>query len=357
MDVWSESRHHSYRTGREVYNTAETDKADIYTLLVPGIVLCHIAFVSTISEESVVKLVPFSWFNTVTNHSPIISLACNHSAPGRFKDTIANLKNSQGFTVNISSEPFVQNAHATVTDAPPDVDEWNSGLTKEKYHNSSSRFNRLMYGRVPSKFTFAIQVQKPQRHHTRADLELVISACTFTAVKLRQPRDPQQAACVHVQTLANFINRWLPVMWWGHSLRTTFLIVMQSGLNRGSRPVRGSTTGNDGATATGERMKFCDVMLAGFFDGHENPLSSDQLSPTAYRQDGFSVGPMSQLRESTSIKAKAIVLLENPPDSYQHGAKSPVVKYSNRDLGIVAVNEAKVTRTSSKMISESEFRD
>ncbi|KAG2035287.1 hypothetical protein BDR03DRAFT_962645 [Suillus americanus] len=46
---------------------------------------------------------------------------------------------------------------------------------------------------------------------TCAELELVISVCTFTsAVKLRQPRDPQQAVCVHVQTLANFIDRWLP---------------------------------------------------------------------------------------------------------------------------------------------------
>ncbi|KAG1721619.1 hypothetical protein EDD22DRAFT_746699, partial [Suillus occidentalis] len=69
----------------------------------------------------------------VTSYPPIISFACNHSGPGRVKDTIANLKNSQVFTVNIISEPFVENANATAIDAPPDFDEWTlSGLTKAK---------------------------------------------------------------------------------------------------------------------------------------------------------------------------------------------------------------------------------
>jgi hypothetical protein len=41
--------------------------------------------------------------------------------------------NSQGFTVNIISEPFIENANGTAIDAPADFDEWSiSGLTKEK---------------------------------------------------------------------------------------------------------------------------------------------------------------------------------------------------------------------------------
>ncbi|KAG1740313.1 hypothetical protein EDB19DRAFT_1708975 [Suillus lakei] len=119
--------------GWKIYNTAETDKTDIYKLLISGIVPRPIAFVSTISEEGVENLAPFSWFSTVTNYPPIISFACNDSAPGRLKDTTTNLKNSQGFTVNIISEPFVENANATAIDAPLGFDEWTiSGLTKEK---------------------------------------------------------------------------------------------------------------------------------------------------------------------------------------------------------------------------------
>ncbi|KAG2338567.1 hypothetical protein BDR05DRAFT_1062709 [Suillus weaverae] len=83
----------------EKSNTAETDKTDIHKLLTSGIVPRPIAFVSTIS-----------WFNTVTNYPPMISFACNHSALGRLKGTTLNVKNSQGFIVNIISEPFVENA-------------------------------------------------------------------------------------------------------------------------------------------------------------------------------------------------------------------------------------------------------
>ncbi|KAG1908711.1 uncharacterized protein F5891DRAFT_1180250 [Suillus fuscotomentosus] len=61
------------------------------------------------------------------------SLDINHNATGSLKDTTANLKNGQGFTVNIISEAFVENANATAVDAPPNFDEWAlSGLTKEK---------------------------------------------------------------------------------------------------------------------------------------------------------------------------------------------------------------------------------
>ncbi|KAG1793782.1 uncharacterized protein BJ212DRAFT_1486241 [Suillus subaureus] len=57
-----------------------------------------------------------------------------------------------------------------------------------------------------------------------------------------------------------------------------------------------------------------------------------------------------QLRKSASMDARAIVLLENSPDSYQHGVELPVTKYTNKDLGIMAMKEEKVAGTSSKMI-------
>ncbi|KAJ8580707.1 hypothetical protein M405DRAFT_886006 [Rhizopogon salebrosus TDB-379] len=101
--------------------------------MISGIVPRPIAFVSTISEQGVENLSPFSWFNMVTNHPPIISFACNDLGPGSLKNTATNVMNSQGFTVNIINEPFIENANATPIDAPPDFDEWSiSGLTKEK---------------------------------------------------------------------------------------------------------------------------------------------------------------------------------------------------------------------------------
>ncbi|KAG1801951.1 uncharacterized protein BJ212DRAFT_1487507 [Suillus subaureus] len=47
-------------------------------------------------------------------------------------------------------------------------------------------------------------------------LPLFIFACFFTFVALRRPRGSQPAAYGHVQTLANLVDEWSPVMWWGH---------------------------------------------------------------------------------------------------------------------------------------------
>ncbi|KAH7930370.1 hypothetical protein BV22DRAFT_1028605 [Leucogyrophana mollusca] len=116
--------------GWKVINTAEEDRLKLYTLMISGIVPRPIAFVSTISESGVENLAPFSWFNMVTNHPPIVSFACSN-VPAGLKDTAHNVKNSQGFTVNIISEPFVEQANATAIDTPPEVSEWAfSGLTK-----------------------------------------------------------------------------------------------------------------------------------------------------------------------------------------------------------------------------------
>jgi hypothetical protein len=45
---------------------------------------------------------------------------------------------------------------------------------------------------------------------------LFVFACFFTLVALRQRRGPQPAAYGHLQTLANLVDEWASVMWWGH---------------------------------------------------------------------------------------------------------------------------------------------
>ncbi|KAG1822942.1 uncharacterized protein BJ212DRAFT_1264057 [Suillus subaureus] len=47
-------------------------------------------------------------------------------------------------------------------------------------------------------------------------IALFVFACFFTLVSLRQPHGPQPAAYGHLQTLANLVDEWSPVMWWGH---------------------------------------------------------------------------------------------------------------------------------------------
>ncbi|KAI5991863.1 hypothetical protein EDD15DRAFT_2368620 [Pisolithus albus] len=138
--------------GWKVINTDEEDTARLYPLMTSAIVPRPVAFVSSVSTTGVENLAPFrydvvspvsgvslvqnsnfyqmkSWFNMVTNNPPLISFCCRNDP--RVKDTPTNVKNGLGFTVNIISEPFVENANVAAIDAPPEFDEWTiSGLTK-----------------------------------------------------------------------------------------------------------------------------------------------------------------------------------------------------------------------------------
>ncbi|KAI0937877.1 hypothetical protein AcW1_003919 [Taiwanofungus camphoratus] len=116
--------------GWKVVDAATEDPAQLYALLVSGVVPRPIAFVSTVSEDGVENLAPFSWFNMVASTPPVISVSCLNPA-GRAKDTTRNIRATRGFTVSIISEPLVQHANVCATDAPAHVSEWPlSGLTK-----------------------------------------------------------------------------------------------------------------------------------------------------------------------------------------------------------------------------------
>ncbi|KAF8436052.1 hypothetical protein L210DRAFT_3648313 [Boletus edulis BED1] len=132
------------KQGWETIATAEEDPKKLYALMISGIVPRPIALVSTISEEGIENLAPFSWFGMISNWPPVVAVSClNHgAAPGRLKDTSNNVKNSKGgFVISIISEPFVELANASSIDAPPEVSEWSlSGLTKvPSIHVKASR--------------------------------------------------------------------------------------------------------------------------------------------------------------------------------------------------------------------------
>jgi len=122
------------KAGWKTIDTATEDPRKVYGLLISGIAPRPVAFVSTISEEGIHNLGPFSWFNQVSSFPPVISVSCVMRPPDlkHEKDTLRNIKATKGFTVNIISEPWIKHANVTSIDAPENVSEWAiSGLTKE----------------------------------------------------------------------------------------------------------------------------------------------------------------------------------------------------------------------------------
>lgn len=109
---------------------SEHDYNNIYKLMIGSIVPRPIAFISTVSPDGVRNLAPYSFFNGVCSNPPIILFSTVIRKDGSFKDTLANVKATRQFVVNIVSEEFAAQMNLTSAEVPPEVDEFAlSGLT------------------------------------------------------------------------------------------------------------------------------------------------------------------------------------------------------------------------------------
>lgn len=104
---------------------------DNHKLMIGSIVPRPIAFVSTKSDDGILNLAPFSYFNGVCSKPPTIMFApARRGYDGLTKDTLNNIQDTNEFVVNIVSEDFVKPMVACATDYEKDVNEFEvSNLT------------------------------------------------------------------------------------------------------------------------------------------------------------------------------------------------------------------------------------
>jgi flavin reductase (DIM6/NTAB) family NADH-FMN oxidoreductase RutF len=99
-----------------------------YKLLIGSVVPRPIAFVSTVSAGGVFNLAPFSFFNAICGEPPVVCFSTGFRVPP--KDTLANIRASGEFVVNIVGEDIAGQMNACSGDYPAGVDEFQiSGLT------------------------------------------------------------------------------------------------------------------------------------------------------------------------------------------------------------------------------------
>ncbi|KII85470.1 hypothetical protein PLICRDRAFT_115654 [Plicaturopsis crispa FD-325 SS-3] len=126
-EAWRKDEEKGWKT----VDPAETKPVYLYHLMTSGIVPRPVGFLSSISDTGVLNLAPFSWFQMVTHSPPLILLSISDNG-GKNKDSLANIKSTNGFTVSIISEPWVEASNFTSADAPPEVEEWKgAGLHPE----------------------------------------------------------------------------------------------------------------------------------------------------------------------------------------------------------------------------------
>lgn len=112
----------------------KNDLQSNYKLLIGSIVPRPIGFISTISQNGVYNLAPFSFFNGACSNPPTV-LFCPvlKSSDGKEKDTVKNIKSTKEFVVNIVSEEFAKNMNQTSFEYPYETDEFQKAeLTPEK---------------------------------------------------------------------------------------------------------------------------------------------------------------------------------------------------------------------------------
>lgn len=74
-----------------------------YKLLIGSIIPRPIAFVTTLNQDASVNAAPFSFFNIVNNHPPMIAIAVQR-AGGKRKDTALNIERTGDFVVHIKTK-------------------------------------------------------------------------------------------------------------------------------------------------------------------------------------------------------------------------------------------------------------
>ena len=98
---------------------------DNYKLIIGSILPRPIALASTLSDDGVPNLAPFSFFTGLTSKPPMIGFApALKGKEANKKDTLSNIESSGEFVVNIVTEDISEQMNKTAFEFPPDVDEF-----------------------------------------------------------------------------------------------------------------------------------------------------------------------------------------------------------------------------------------
>lgn len=113
------------------YNPKDLPVPKLHQLLLGGIGPRPIALVSTISDDGVMNLSPFSFFNCFGSNPPMVAFSpSRRGRDGSFKNTYHNLMNNKECVVQSVTYSMVNQINLASTEYKPEVDEFvKSGFT------------------------------------------------------------------------------------------------------------------------------------------------------------------------------------------------------------------------------------
>lgn len=105
------------------FNPETLETKAIYKLLTGTIIPRPIAWVSTVDNNGINNLAPFSYFNMVGDDPPHIMFSTRRDDNSN-KDTLNNILANKQFVVNMVTESLTEQMNATAQSVPSDIDEF-----------------------------------------------------------------------------------------------------------------------------------------------------------------------------------------------------------------------------------------
>ena len=94
-----------------------------HDLLTSAIIPRPIAWVSSLNRDGHINLAPFSFFNGVTWHPPVLCVSVVNRQDGSRKDTVQNIADTKQFVVNMVTEDMGESMVATSLTLPRHINE------------------------------------------------------------------------------------------------------------------------------------------------------------------------------------------------------------------------------------------
>ena len=105
------------------FDPNELDYSAVYKLLTGAIIPRPIGWISSISEDGINNLAPFSYFNAVGDDPPHVMFSAGRGNNTN-KDTLNNVLNTKQFVVNMVTEALAEKMNLTAQSVPSHVDEF-----------------------------------------------------------------------------------------------------------------------------------------------------------------------------------------------------------------------------------------
>jgi flavin reductase (DIM6/NTAB) family NADH-FMN oxidoreductase RutF len=101
-----------------------------YKLIIGLVIPRPIGWVSTWNENGVANCAPFSFFNAISEEPPLCILSFNRRSDGAMKHTLANIRRTNEYVVNLVDESTANAMHISSYEIPETESEFaKTGLT------------------------------------------------------------------------------------------------------------------------------------------------------------------------------------------------------------------------------------